>query len=81
MSPNENHRCGQETRNFCLYTVYNNKTDMPVVIDGNAAQCAAAMGMSINGFYKTVSYVRSGKNKKWHIERYFIDEMEKEEIQ
>lgn len=33
------------------YTVYNNKTDFPVIVDGTAQECAKAMGMTIDSFY------------------------------
>ena len=28
-----------------LYTVYDNRTDMPIIIDGTAKECAKAMGI------------------------------------
>lgn len=52
-----------------LYTVYNNKTDTPVIIDGTAEECAKAMGMTLATFYPTVTRVKSGKIKKWHIDK------------
>ena len=51
-----------------LYTVYNNKTDLPVIIDGTAEQTAEAMGMSIKTFYPTVARSIKGINKKWYVE-------------
>lgn len=51
-----------------LYTVYNNKTDFPVIVDGTAAECAAAMGLAtVKNFYNTVARVRNGSLKKWTI--------------
>jgi hypothetical protein len=55
-------------RNPLLYTVYNNKTDMPVVIDGTAEECAKAMKMTPESFYSAVTHARTGKIKKWYIE-------------
>jgi hypothetical protein len=51
-----------------LYTVYDNKTDMPVIIDGTAKECAKAMGMAFSSFYPTVRRVKIGETKKWYIE-------------
>ena len=51
-----------------LYTVYNNKTDMPVIIDGTAEECAKAMGIKLCSFYPAVRHAKTGKTKKWYIE-------------
>ena len=51
-----------------LYTVYNNKTDMPIIIDGTAEECAKAMGMTLSSFYSAVTHSRTAKIKKWYIE-------------
>ncbi len=51
-----------------LYTIYNNKTDMPVIIDGTARECAKAMGMTLSSFRSAVTHAKTGKVKKWHIE-------------
>jgi DNA invertase Pin-like site-specific DNA recombinase len=54
-----------------LYTVYDNRTDMPIIIDGTAKECAKAMGIKLITFYPYVTSSREGKPKKWHIE--YID--------
>lgn len=59
-----------------LYTVYNNKTDMPVIIDGTAEQTAKAMGISFSTFYSAVTLARKGKIRKWHIEAIKQSEVE-----
>lgn len=46
------------------YTVYNNKTDFPVIVYGTSEECAKAMGITLNTFYKLTSYK---KTKKWFI--------------
>lgn len=51
-----------------LYTVYDNKTDMPVIIDGTAKKCAKAMGMALSSFYSAVTHSKTGKIKRWYIE-------------
>lgn len=59
---------GRPKKPYKLYTVYNNKTDLPVIVDGTAAECAAAMGLkNIGIFFNTVARVRSGYLKKWTI--------------
>ena len=61
-----------------LYTVYNNKTDLPVIIDGTAEQTAKAMGMTLQTFLPTVSRSIRGINKKWYIEVINKNEVEYE---
>lgn len=51
-----------------LYTVYDNRTDLPIIVDGNARETAEAMGIKYPSvFYKTTFDVRHGKNKRWTI--------------
>lgn len=76
--PNRGHRAGKHTRSFCVYTVYNNKTDFPIIVDGEARECAKAMGISDYNFYYIANRVRAGKNKKWTILRSYIDEIVEE---
>lgn len=49
------------------YTVYNNKTDFPVIVDGTSAECAKAMGIKFNSFHSTVTRARKGEIKKWTV--------------
>ena len=59
---------GRPQAPYKLYTVYNNKTDFPVIVDGTAEECAAAMGLATKGnFYNAVAHVRNGSLKKWTI--------------
>ena len=51
-----------------LYTVYNNKTDMPVIIDGTAEQASKAMGIKLCSFYPAVTNAKTGRTKRWYIE-------------
>ena len=69
------HAKGDGTRSFCLYTVYDNRTDLPVIIDGEALLAAMAMGVTIGSFYSIVS--RSGKPnafKRWSVYKRFLDD-------
>lgn len=57
------------------YSVYNAKTDEPLVIFGLAKECAKAMGITLNSFYRSVMRTRQGKIKirKWAV---YEDEVE-----
>lgn len=50
------------------YTVYDNKTDFPVIVEGTAREAAKVMGcLSLDIFYQTVTKCRKGVNKRWTI--------------
>ena len=51
------------------YTVWDNRTDELVILDGTARECAEAMKVKISTFYSLVTWTESGRNKKWHIEK------------
>lgn len=70
---NANHKCGKNTRAYCVYTVYDNKTDFPVIIDGDARACAYAMGMKLNSFYCAIKRAENKTIKRWTIERHYLD--------
>lgn len=68
-----------ERKNHTTYTVYDRRTDMPVIIGGTARQCAAAMGISLGSFFTIYTKLKNGSNKatqKWEI---FKDEPDEEE--
>lgn len=46
------------------YTVYNNKTDMPVAVCATSRECAKAMGVRMETFY---AYLTDGRSAKWTI--------------
>ena len=60
---------------FCVYSVYDKKTTLPIIIDGTAAECAKVMDVSESTFYGIVSRQRHGKDKgrKWEIWQRFCD--------
>lgn len=68
-----------EGRDFCRYTVYDNKTDRAVIYDGTANECAQALGRSRNSFYCMVDRVRKGKNHRWTVLQRYCDEDDSEE--
>ena len=68
------HVKGTGTTSFCIYTVYDNRTDLPVIVDGDARAAAEAMGLTLGSFYSVVS--RSDKSnaiKRWTIYKNFLD--------
>lgn len=56
------------------YTVYDNKTDFPIIVGGSAKECAAAMGITVESFYCAVDRCRKGLNKRWTILSEWEDE-------
>ena len=64
---------GQYVRKkHCTYTVYDRRTDMPLVIGGTARECAAAMGVSLGSFHTIYTKLKNGSRKatrKWEIFR------------
>lgn len=47
-----------------LYTVYDNRTDMPIVVDETAERCAEVMGVKLDTFFHAVNQTRG---KRWTI--------------
>lgn len=76
---NKGHRKGSAGRQFCMYSIYDNRTDFPLVIDATAEECAATLKRSVNSFYCLVNRVRKGKNKRYTIMRRHIDEEDSED--
>lgn len=63
---NRGHR--KVDRGFLRYTVYDNRTDELVILDGTAEQCARLMKMTVPSFYSAVTRAQNGKIKRWSIE-------------
>ena len=51
----------------CVYSVYDTKTTLPVIIDGTAEACAKVMGMTLGSFYCALHRAREGKLRGWEI--------------
>ena len=51
-----------------MYSVYH-ATDRPLIIYATAKECAEAMGITLNSFYRCVMRMREGKIKmrKWTV--------------
>ena len=68
-----------ERKKHFTYTVYDRRTDMPVIISGTAMECAAVMGITLGSFrtiYSKLKNEREQATQKWEI---FRDEPEEEE--
>lgn len=68
------HQKGAKGRRFCMYSIYDNRTDFPLVIDAPAEECARVLKRSRNSFYCLVSRVLNGRNKRYTVLRRFLDE-------
>lgn len=65
------------TRGIYLnYTVYDNKTDFPIIVGGTAKECAKAMSIKLQSFYNAVDRCRKGLNNRWTIISEWEDEPE-----
>lgn len=76
---NRGHRIVSGSRHFCRYSVYDNRTDFPIIIDGTADECAKALNRSRNSFYCMVDRVRKGKNKRYTVLQRMVDEEDAED--
>lgn len=49
------------------YSVYDAKTELPVLIYAGSKECAKAMGIKLNSFYRYICRMRGGKIelRKW----------------
>lgn len=51
----------------CVYSVYDTKTTLPVIIDGTAEACAKVMGITLGSFYSALHRARMGELRGWEI--------------
>ena len=60
------------------YSVYHTKTDMPLIIYGTSKECAEAMGITVNSFYRYIIRTRQGKIKahKWLVYEDEVEDLE-----
>lgn len=68
---------GSKPRNY--YSVYNRRTDQPVIIHGMARECMAATGLKSRSFYNYVTRTRHNcqRGRKYDI---FVDEEDDEDV-
>ena len=57
------------------YSVYHAKTELPLILYATSKECAVAMGVKVNSFYRYICRMRGGKIKlrKWLV---YEDEVE-----
>lgn len=72
------HHTVRGSRAFCLYSVYDNKTDFPIIVDATAEECAKILKRTKKNFYCLVNKTRRGKNNKYTIMYRFVDEEDEE---
>lgn len=70
---NAGHKAPNGCRAFCTYTVYDNRTDFPIIVGGTAEECAKAMKITVDSFYCAVNRARTGKIKRWAIIKEYED--------
>lgn len=58
------------------YSVYHKDTDQPLIIYGSSIECAEAMGIKLQSFYRYVMRMREGKIRlrKWAVYEDLEDE-------
>lgn len=72
-SPNLGHKTNSGERNFCTYTVYDERSDMPIIVEGTAKECAKAMGIKLCTFYSNISKEEKGIVRRWKILKSYTD--------
>lgn len=74
-APVKGHRAvrwrGRKT--YCVYSVYDTKTTLPVIIDGTAEECANVMNIKIASFYSAIDRQKKGLLRGWEIYARFLD--------
>lgn len=58
------------------YTVYDAATE-EVLASGTSAQCAKALGLTVNSFHCALSHARAGTQHKYE---FLVEEIKKEDI-
>jgi hypothetical protein len=60
------------------YSVYHTKTEMPLIIYGTSKECAEAMGVTLNSFFRYIMRIREGKIKvrKWLVYEDEVEDLE-----
>ena len=73
---------GSRSSTHYCYTVYDRRTDFPLIIGGTAEECAAAMGITMGSFHTIYTKLKNGNKRatrKWEIFRDDPGDMEVEE--
>lgn len=59
-----------------VYTIYDNRTDTPIIVDGEAEACIEALGISSKTFRSLVCRSLAGINKRWTVIKTRKDELD-----
>ena len=73
---------GRKNSIHACYTVYDCRTDLPLIIGGTAQECAAAMRIAPGSFHTIYTKLKNGNKgatRKWEIFRDDPGDMEVEE--
>lgn len=65
-------------KKFMSYSVWDNRTDEIIIIDGTSKECAEAMGMKLESFYSAVVRAKNGSIKRYAIETRRLEKGERE---
>lgn len=60
------------------YSVYDRRTEQPLIINGTAAECAKRLGMGLESFWVLVSRAHTGRG--WQSKKYEIFDDEEDDI-
>ena len=63
------------------YSVYERKTDKPIVIYGTPTECAKALGITRGSFYSKIARQRSGRHQPQKYEIFEDEEVESNELE
>ena len=69
----------QKKRKLNRYTVYDRHTDLPVMVNGTARECAAAMGVTLGSFRTLYAKLKNGCRHVGHRWEIYRDEPGEEE--
>ena len=64
----QKHGTGGLTMLEVRYSVWDNRTDQLLILDGTSKECADAMGIKLNSFRSAASKSNHGRERIWHIE-------------
>lgn len=60
------------------YSIYHKGTDVPIMIYGTVQECAKAMGITVQSFYRHLCRIREGKR---NMRKYDVYEDEVEDLE
>ena len=64
----QKHGTGGLTMLEVRYSVWDNRNDQLVLLDGTAEKCADAMGVTVSSFRTIATKCKQGDERRWHVE-------------